>query len=244
MPRKYASVQGEQGARKERAAPSEEGGARSKESHFGRNIILLLVLAGLFFFFNGFAFISSLLSPEAQTRVVVPSGPAFFAPREKVPQGVVAFASEFGDRMISYKDKFYGFEISYPVGYLALQNPDLGVYLRFQANFPGSASEVIDVRVSNETGAKEAFDSNVAEFAAPDLQSTEETTIGGRKAYLVSGKQASPLDDGTNFFVREAFFDCTGEDGAPYTAAIVAVIPEEFEPDVLLASYMIRNFKC
>ncbi|MFQ5405860.1 MAG: hypothetical protein ACE5DI_01745 [Candidatus Micrarchaeia archaeon] len=234
MPRKYL--------REGEKTPVEQGvsGQQSQNSLGGTLIVVAFIIVSLWLFL--FGGIAQLLSsaPPSQGEPLTAAG--LFGPDTRaLPAAVARFEENYEERLISYKDKFYGFEVLYPIGYLAMFNPDLGVYLRFQANFPGTASEVIDVLVSNETSAKKAFDDSVKDFEGAQ---TQILSINGRSAYLISGRIPSPLEDGSEFLVREAFYDCVSEDGEAYTAAVVAAIPEELEPDVLLASYMIRTFKC
>ncbi|MFA6048564.1 MAG: hypothetical protein WC792_01280 [Candidatus Micrarchaeia archaeon] len=239
MPRKYSRENGEEGPQE---GAVEKIRASGRESHFGRNILVLLLVVGALFLFNGFGAIASLL-PQQQ----LPSAEsisASLAPKQSLPQGVASFGENYADRMIAYRDKYYGFEISYPVGYYSVFAPELGVRLRFQADYPGFASEVVEVLVSNETDAKTAYESNVADFSASELQAKQEIDFGWRKAYLISARQASAFDNETVFLIREGFFSCTTQAGEPYSVAVVAAIPQEFEQDTLLASYMIRTFKC
>ncbi len=242
MPRKYSRENGDdpQESALERVRSNPDSGA--KPSNFGRNVLILLAIIGALFLFNGFAFISSLLPKQA-----LPSAEsiqAALAPKENLPQGVAMFSENYGDRLIPYYDKYYGFQISYPIGYAAMLAPEPGTYVRFQADYPGSSSELIDVQVFNGTGAKDLYGAAVSELANETLQSNEEIPFGWRKAYLASGSIANPVGDGSNFLVREGFFDCTTPAGEAYSVAIVAAIPQEFEQDALLASYMIRTFKC
>lgn len=249
MPRKYVREEEKPGASyrasgrdSELSSESKAPGAVQRESAGGQGLNLGKII------FAVIALVLVLVVLNALPLLNQKNGLKFdqvFTQNEKLPLGVASFKEEFGNRLISYADQNYGFKLNYPVGYLITASPDFGTYLRVQANFPGSSSEIIDVLVDNESSAKDAFGEASKELKDSGiLSSTDEVYINGKRAYLVSGELPSVLDDGSKFFVREGFFECKDLDGNPYAAAIVAVIPEEFDFDVLLASYMIRSFKC
>ncbi|MBI5229185.1 hypothetical protein HY991_03675 [Candidatus Micrarchaeota archaeon] len=161
-----------------------------------------------------------------------------------IGEKLVSFEKKYQENLITYYDSEYGFSVRYPIGYMVFAYPIFGVHVRFQADFRGFSSEVIDVRVINSTDqAKNAFRENLKEFAGKELLEQKETTVNGRNAFILKAKKA--LEEGEDvFYFTEAFYECVLPNKEGYSLSLVAAIPEGLLADQQLIDYMVYSLKC
>jgi hypothetical protein len=171
------------------------------------------------------------------------------ASEAKLEKQVQLFASEAESQFIWYNDSDYGFALKYPLGYQVANAELEGARVRIMAHYPYTSSEVIDTMVSQEKRAGDLLNESIAQVTDPQAfganvsKQGETKSIQGKIAYYAFGSFVNELTDETIFF-RQYAFDCQKPDGSPYSALLVAAIPDKFTPDLEMVDYMAGEFKC
>lgn len=164
-------------------------------------------------------------------------------PEESKKADVTEFEKKHTEDLITYLDQLYGFNVKYPIGYEAEYMPDFDVYLRFSAHSLWQASEIIDIRVSNSTSAKQGFEEGLKEFNESEVLEKKIIKANGRTAYVIKAKKQFE-EDMEYLYLTEAFFECESPEKEAYALALIAVIPEGLLPDQELVDYMVYSLKC
>lgn len=204
----------------------------SKRKYSLNAAALLIVLALAYF---AFAFATNTLPEPVKNALGI---------KNSQEQRAQEFKSSYEDRIITYTDEVYGFQVNYPVGYTAEKDPEFGTRFRATAFVPGFSSEVLDVYVSNSSFTETDFkEINDAIASQNSVQFSGKKTINGREVYLLNTRNESEFTDEI-IFTRNAFYNCKAPDGQAYSAAVVFVVPEVVAPDIELADYVIASFEC
>jgi len=182
------------------------------------------------------------------------AGLAFHVQQQEAPEGIYAQTSPAKAQLIAssvaenlfftYYDEEYDFELRYPSGYKAEENPDFGVRLRFTAANPYSTYDKMLSGTALSIAVNTALaPTQLAENAFQGTLNQVKTTASDGKIF-VTAETTGLINENEKIFLRATFYSCKKRDGTPYTATAIAAIPESLLAEENVLKLAIGSLNC